>query len=306
VRITGGGDSPADSTTTTEQKPPEPAVNVGATLFGVAPTTSASTPANPFSMPAETPANVAFSPRQNPFAAASSLAAKPAQTPASSLPESFAAKVRISDAGSASSSAPPRPYEPWPEPARFPKPYTMLHLDAEYETLSAPDAPQNPSSAANIEQGEGSGGDREDKVLFESSMDKTFQKFADRMAQNPEQVLRYEFGGAPLLYSTTDAVGRLLSRAGRGSSPKPNYSSESTMPRCTNCGAPRVFEVQMTPHAITALEEDEMSLDGMDWGTVILGVCGRDCAPKGASEGEVGYLEEWIGVQWEESEARTT
>jgi pre-rRNA-processing protein TSR4 len=72
------------------------------------------------------------------------------------------------------------------------------------------------------------------------------------------------------------------------------------MPKCKNCGAERVFEVQLTPHAITELEGDSMSIDGMDWGTIILGVCGKDCTASDVGEGEVGYLEEWVGVQWEE------
>lgn len=72
------------------------------------------------------------------------------------------------------------------------------------------------------------------------------------------------------------------------------------IPRCGNCGAERVFEVQLTPHAITELEAEEMSLDGMEWGTIVVGVCGKDCKPAGVQEGEVGYVEEWAGVQWEE------
>lgn len=43
-----------------------------------------------------------------------------------------------------------------------------------------------------------------------------------------------------------------------------------------------------------------MGLEGMDWGTVIVGVCAEDCVPGGVEEGGVGYLEEWVGVQWEE------
>jgi pre-rRNA-processing protein TSR4 len=38
----------------------------------------------------------------------------------------------------------------------------------------------------------------------------------------------------------------------------------------------------------------------MEWGTVIVGVCERDCSPRHVGTGEVGYLEEWAGVQWEE------
>lgn len=72
------------------------------------------------------------------------------------------------------------------------------------------------------------------------------------------------------------------------------------MPRCQNCGADRVFEVQLTPHAITELEAEEMSIDGMEWGTIIMAVCSKDCKPSDVEEGEVGYVEEWVGVQWEE------
>ena len=71
------------------------------------------------------------------------------------------------------------------------------------------------------------------------------------------------------------------------------------MPRCESCGAKRVFELQLVPGLISALELEEGSVDleeGMEWGTVILGVCSDDC---GEVE-KVVYREEWVGVQWEE------
>ncbi|KAK7960346.1 putative 20S rRNA accumulation protein 4 [Apiospora saccharicola] len=172
-----------------------------------------------------------------------------------------------------------------------PTPYPVSYLaDADYETLDPTPAPipqavqmdvDDPSSAT-----EGGNG-KEDKNVFESSHDADFQKFADRLAQNPEQVIRYEFRGQPLLYSKTDPVGQNL---GQGRS----------MPRCGNCGGARTFEVQMTPNAIAELEAEEMGLEGMDWGTIIVGVCDHDCQARGVEEGEAGYLEEWAGVQWEE------
>ena len=159
----------------------------------------------------------------------------------------------------------------------------------------------------------GSASTEEEKQLFESSMDKTFQRFADRLAQNPEQVLRYEFGGQPLLYSSTDAIGKMLDPhycSGYSRSKVTTGSEEmsvSGMPRCQNCGAERVFELQLVPHAITVLEENEdVGLEGMDWGTVILGVCSKDCMAKDTPEGEVGYLEEWVGVQWEELASKSS
>ena len=119
-------------------------------------------------------------------------------------------------------------------------------------------------------------------------------------------MLRYEFSGQPLLYSKSDAVGKLLSAASEGkvqTSTSRNGSGSASalrIPRCTSCGGARVFELQLTPHAITELEAEDMSVEGMDWGTVIIGVCSEDCQEKGKAVGEVGYLEEWVGVQWEE------
>lgn len=141
---------------------------------------------------------------------------------------------------------------------------------------------------------------------YESTLDKEFQMFADRLAQNPEQVLRYEYSGQPLLYSKKDAVGKLFGgggshhAGGQGNVRVSSGASRSMVSRCGNCGAERVFEVQLTPHAIIELEAEEQGLEGMEWGTIIMEVCSKDCVPRGTGENEVGYVEEWIGVQWEE------
>ena len=281
-------------------KASEPPVNVGAALFGASSRmTQPAATGNPFST------SSSFSTASaNPFASASSLAAKPAQkADVHSLPQSFAEKARIGEASSSSKVA--KPFEPWPEEGKFPSAYPSFHLDAEYETLSIPPTPEVSHAIPSVD-GNDSGGRGEDKELFESTMDKTFQKFADRIAQNPEQVLRYEYSGSPLLYSTTDAVGRLMAPTTHKTSARVTTSDieGSRIPRCVNCGAPRVFEVQLTPYAIVVLEEDEMSIDGMDWGTIILCVCSQDCSSQGTPDGEVGYIEEWVGVQWEELEER--
>lgn len=148
----------------------------------------------------------------------------------------------------------------------------------------------------------------ENKANFESAMDTTFQKFADRLSQNPEQVLRYEFAGQPLLYAKSDAVGKRLGAAIEAAAGVAKVQVKSggsgAMPKCGNCGADRVFEVQLTPYAIVELEAEELGLEGMEWGTVILGVCARDCVARGVRQAEVGYVEEWVGVQWEEQVSR--
>lgn len=152
---------------------------------------------------------------------------------------------------------------------------------------------------------EGSSSKDDEKDAFESTIDKTFQKFADRLAQNPEQVLRYEFGGGPLLCSKTDAVGKLFSPPTSSSSSKSKVSTVNhgagVIPRCQNCASVRVFELQLVPQAIAELEVDEEGLGVMEWGTVILGVCEKDCGERGVKDGDVGWVEEWVGVQWEEA-----
>ncbi|KAL1602805.1 hypothetical protein SLS60_006226 [Paraconiothyrium brasiliense] len=297
----------------------EPQARLGESLFGVkSPGNTGVAASSPFANPFSVGSNGA-SP-VNPFASGGATAnpfasAQPPSKPApeegkdvvlTTLPETFASKVRVSSPPP--SAQPARPHEPWPADSDFPPAYPHHYLDAEYETLDAPSNPQIPVNArmdVDIE-GSNNGGGKEDKEIFESSLDKTFQKFADRVGQNPEQVLRYEFQGKPLLYGDTDAVGKLLAAySEHGSSSNAKVTTVRSkgglgMPRCQNCGAERVFEVQLTPHAITELEAEEMSIDGMEWGTIIFGTCSKDCKPSDVPEGEVGYVEDWIGVQWEE------
>lgn len=291
---------------------------LGESLFGVKSGGSAGAAANPFANPFASGSNATGS--SNPFASGGASAnpfgnAQPPAKPtpektedeaSTTLPETFASKVRVSSPPP--STQPARPHEPWPVESDFPPAYPHYYLDAEFETLDAPSTPQIPANARmEVDtEGSGSGGGKEDKEIFESSLDKAFQKFADRVGENPEQVLRYEFQGKPLLYSDADAVGKLLAaHSEHGSSSNTKVTTVSSrggsgLPRCQNCGADRVFEVQLTPHTITELEADEMSIDGMEWGTIILGTCSKDCKPSDVPEGEVGYVEDWVGVQWEE------
>ncbi|RFU80770.1 hypothetical protein TARUN_1427 [Trichoderma arundinaceum] len=267
---------------------------LGESLFGAKPLGASG--ANPFSSGAN-PFSSASTGSSNPFSSSSSSSnpfssqpAKPAATP-TEKPAAAAASTNLSKtfaetlAINTTPTGPPPPPEPWPEKVSQPEPYPTLFLaDADYETLD-PTPTKLPAnvSIADADAPEPSALDRE---AFESAMDATFQKFADRMAQNPEQCIRYEFGGIPLLYSKTDEVGELLTKR--------------TIPGCPNCGGRRTFEVQLTPNAITELEEDDLSLDGMEWGTIIVGVCERDCSLRQTAVEEAGYLEEWAGVQWEE------
>lgn len=291
------------------QSAPAPAqpTNLGETLFGVKST--ANTQANPFASPSSHGSNPfsANGSQANPYSSASSLAAKPTQKPddTGSLPETFAQKARIAETASPQPTQPKQqiPQEPWPSHSSFLEAFPRYYLDADSEYIEAEPAETPSNVRVENDAGEGSSiSAADDKTLFESSMDKTFQRFADRLAQNPEQVLRYDFEGQPLLYAKNDAVGKCFAEAQENANVKVKTSggSGAKIPKCTNCGAGRVFEFQLTPHLITELEADDMSIDGMDWGTVILGVCSKDCQQPGKNGGEVGYVEEWAGVQWEE------
>jgi pre-rRNA-processing protein TSR4 len=290
-----------------EQKKAQSPPNLGSSIFGST-SSGPSSNANPFST-----SSTSSSMAANPFAplpAPSTLAAKPPQKPSSTtpedLPETFASKARVSSPPPPPSN--PLPAEPWPSESDFPAPYPHYHLDAEYETLSRPSTPATTATPKiDTEDSSSAAGGADTKDAFESSLDKSFLRFSARLEHNPEQVLRYEFRGTPILYSTTDAVGKLFSQNAAGSghvkvSTSANSSSVNRIPRCESCGRERVFELQLVPHAISVLEEGrsiglgEKDDAGMEWGTVILGVCNGDCG----EEGVVSWREEWVGVQWEE------
>ena len=223
------------------------------------------------------------------------------------LPVNFAQKARVS---SPPASPPLDLRDAWPQDTLLLPAYPSYNLNADYEILEATLHSSTPNQAMDIEPlGGALSTSKDDTDAFESTIDNTFQRFADRLAQNPMQVLRYEFRGKPLMYSKKDAIGRLLASrhtaASHGNSRVTTMSvaGNSDVPYCPNCNASRAFELQLTPQAIVELEVDETGLEGMEWGTILLGVCNEDCQAKGVDDGEVGYLEEWVGVQWEESDS---
>ena len=286
-----------------------PTEDLGAALFGRTSATPSSTQANPFSLQNTTNS---FNNSTNPFATlppTSTLAAKAPQAPVDA-PEppsqTFASKLKTSDPSSPQPPAlSPPTTEPWPPTSSLPPPYPHFYLDADYETL-VPEQPTQSSATAltsrtqyDIDDTAPNPTADAEKDTFESSLDATFLRFSDRLAQNPSQVLRYEFNGTPLLYSGSDDVAARFGVV--PGKTKAQTTPSQGMPRCESCGAKRVFELQLVPGLISALEEDNMDLEeGMEWGTIILGVCAEDCG----EVGKVVYREEWVGVQWEERVVR--
>ncbi|KAK6509345.1 hypothetical protein TWF481_004097 [Arthrobotrys musiformis] len=298
VKSTGVPQKPVVVERKEEKEEEKPKSNMGDLIFGAS---LSGAPTNPFA-----------SGSQNPFA---TTTANPfAKDPVATLTKSFAQVVSISAPEPKPTPEPTLigPPSPWPPTAEIPQ-YTSFYLDASYEELE-PDAltlqsqklaktikmdteddiDDTPSSSKKASSSSKNSKEKASKEKeFESAMNAAFLNFQNITSQNPEQVLRYERKGTPLLYSRDDSIGKLLSNQ------KSSEISLSKVPRCENCGRGRCFEIQLMPHTISVLEEgQEGALDeGMVWGTIIVGTCEADCAVAGSDKG--AYIEEWVGVQWE-------
>ncbi|KAL8681066.1 MAG: hypothetical protein Q9186_002778 [Xanthomendoza sp. 1 TL-2023] len=302
-------------TQTTSPKPIQPSLNLGDAIFKSASNTQSNTNPNPFSTstnPSLHPNYFSSTKAANPIPFGhqkqhfNSLSSPPRHHD-SPLHETFAQKVRLTSSPPSS----PSTRKSWPSPSVLPQPYPSYCLDADYETLDAPGPKDNASSSTHNLPSQSTSSDKDPPATDEdddpanwlsgaAKADKTFLRFAARLAQNPEQVLRYEWCGQPLLYSKDDEVGRAFSSPSNTTS-STKATVDNRIPNCTNCGSRRVFEFQLTPHAILELEREEEGLEGMEWGTVVVGSCERSCGERGIKDGEVGWVEEWVGVSWEES-----
>lgn len=292
------------------EAPKQTKTDLGSAIFGAPSTNDGSSNANPFSV------SQPSSSLSNPFATQSSASnSTSSKQTTDDLPKTFAEKARIASPDPAQSAPSPAPVAagpvlPWPPQAAFPPPYPEYYLNAEYETLSRPPSPTIPPNAIiePMDEEDGPSTSKKgndiptDKAEFESSLDKVFLRFSTRLAHNPEQVLRYEYRGTPLLYSGNDDVAKAFPQQ---HSQRVASTAQNRIPRCQACGSERVFELQLVPHAISVLEEGREDIGpgkddaGMEWGTIILGVCAANCGP--ATEGQAGWREEWVGVQWEET-----
>lgn len=151
------------------------------------------------------------------------------------------------------------------------KPVKIEELDSdvmESSTSSGPDSSLDPEVAA----------------IAEAVSDPIFSKFANLVQHNPDQVLRYERPLKIVPYSN-DEVYRVL-------------INPSEIPDSEISGGPRIFELQLMPHLISELETDDQLVDGMEWGTIAVATSENDDIPELDSNG-VGYVQEWVGVQWE-------
>ncbi|KAK9464435.1 programmed cell death protein 2 [Lipomyces arxii] len=223
-----------------------------------------------------------------------STAATPTDEELSTMTESMQRVMKLPSA-----SKERAPVTPWPSVEHIPN-YSSWFVYVENEYLRNKSERQINQRIEVMASGNAAdaGPDEWSAVPDSSSdaIDQVFQKFSDTVADNPEQIVRYDRQGAPLFYTKHDDIGRLLISKSTG------VFDSSLIPQCPVCGAERVFELQLMPYAIQVLEQGSGidMINGMEWGTIMVATCKRDCTPSIDKNG-VGYAEEWVGVQWEES-----
>lgn len=283
--------------------------SVGADLFGGNSSDGAGATANPFGSSSNP-----FAAASNPFAAAVEAKPKAAPAPAPSGP-SFAdiVKETIPEKSAATPAAEPEATADNKDVPAFEDAYFLCveaeELDPLFNKRSLP-AGLNPQDLLNLKldttpdeaDAEGSGSidarAAELAAQIPGADDPAFQKFVDTVSQNPTQIVRYDRqGGSALLYSSRDAVAKTL--------------ASKSIPVHPTTREPRQVELQVMPHAITVLEEDEVKRagsdasdvkkridNGMEWGTIFVATPLVDDLE--LDEDGVGYSEEWVGVQYEQ------
>ncbi|KAH7373831.1 hypothetical protein KP509_17G077100 [Ceratopteris richardii] len=117
------------------------------------------------------------------------------------------------------------------------------------------------------------------------SADRTYLKFKKRLDCYPEQCFRYCFKGKPLWAS----------------------KEEGNPGVCSQCGGPRVYEMQLMPPLLYYLQQackdlpsTAYSPNGWEWLTLIVFTCAQSCTPPlshSSSGGPYGESKAWIAVE---------
>ncbi|XP_026192638.1 programmed cell death protein 2 [Cyclospora cayetanensis] len=112
---------------------------------------------------------------------------------------------------------------------------------------------------------------------YEESPDKVFLKLQKRLGRSPLQVIRYSFGGKPLFISPL------------------SEGKEAAGGPCPQCGADRVFEMQLVPAAadeILKRRHPTCASVPVEWGIVAVFTCKEDCIPSSTYTREHAVVQE--------------
>ncbi|GBB95330.1 hypothetical protein RclHR1_02510024 [Rhizophagus clarus] len=200
----------------------------------------------------------------------------------------------------------------WPKNIKsFPAHY--LYITEEVLEEKGDDIPAKYLSYEEVQENEDNFdwyGEKYEKPILPKGYDKTFKKFSDRVAEWPDQCVRYQFDGQPLLYTHNDVTAKLLLDNCN------DKITSSKLPVCRWCKSTRVFELQLMPSMLTTLstssyiEENEINSDkkndnsifnlGMEWGTILVFTCKNNCEMNECGFNEVSYYEEVVFVQYEQ------
>ncbi|KAL6487037.1 hypothetical protein MHYP_G00036630 [Metynnis hypsauchen] len=144
--------------------------------------------------------------------------------------------------------------------------HSVTYCSKEHQTIDWKQRHKNECSAeassSSGEQVDCASSELDEKELesmahHESQDSKVFQKFKKRIAPEPEQVLRYCRGGAPLWVSSEHVPGT------------------ADVPKCP-CGANRNFEFQIMPQLLNYLKVDRPDAS-IDWGMLAIYTCTDSC-----------------------------
>ncbi|KAI9511530.1 programmed cell death protein 2 [Russula earlei] len=169
--------------------------------------------------------------------------------------------------------------------------------------------------------------------------DHVFDRFNERTAHEPQQCVRYDLGGIPIPFASDDLYKQLFpflpeksglttitTAALNAQHPPPKRGYDAgTIPSCSHCGSRRIFEYQLMPNLINLLGKDSSTggeaiattdeqrkesvkqllnggpnVRGMEWGTILVFCCEKDCYPGGDKEKQGTWAEEVVLVHWDD------
>ena len=129
--------------------------------------------------------------------------------------------------------------------------------------IQEPEEINSTSKQFEVEETPEAGGSKE-KYEKSDVKDKEFYKFYKRIKKCPQQCVRYDLKGKPLL-----------------------EPADISIPVCHRCGSRRQFECQVMPATISILHfrsEENCPISSLDFRTVLIYTCSKDCFVSSSEE----------------------